>query len=316
MPGLLAFVGGGLLGGLGKGLVMEGKAKREAALKKIEQEGALKRALELEETKQENRRELKSEDRAAQQKNALALKLSPELPSNYQRTEEGGVELMPGYLEGQRDLAAAKRDPDGGATSAQRANNREIDEARKRLREMEQMLEPGVSLAEEIHRRIGTTDPATGRRILDYNSFLGRTAWQAMQRKIGPDQEQARWSRVLINPPEFTEPAGPKALLPGVSAEKPDVFDSVRDFFSGGNDQPAPQPGNQQAAPARPQALDRFPGRAPSSVPQPQAAVPAAPPRLANGGIDRDRLVIGQVYRHPVDGRIYRWTGDAFEAAD
>ena len=91
MPGLLAFVGGGLLGGLGKGLAMEGKAKREAALKKIEQEGALKRALELEETKQENRRELKSEDRAAQQKNALALKLSPELPSNYQRTEEGGV---------------------------------------------------------------------------------------------------------------------------------------------------------------------------------------------------------------------------------
>ncbi len=128
----------------------------------------------------------------------------------------------------------------GGATPAQQANNSEIDEARKRLQEIEQKLEPGVSLADEIHRRIGTTDPATGRRILDYNSFLGRTAWQAMQRKVGEDREQARWSRMLINPPEPSVPAGPKELPPGVSTEQPGILDRIGDFFSGDGDTPAP----------------------------------------------------------------------------
>lgn len=209
-------------------------------------------------------------------------------PSGY-RYAEGGLEHVPG---GPADpaqagrLATAKRGPEGGATPAQQANNREIDEARKRLREMEQKLEPGVSLTEEIHRRIGTTDSTTGRRILDFNTFLGRTAWMAMQRKVGGDQEQARWSRVLINPPEFSEPAGPKALPPGESAEQPGVFDSIRDFFTGGDNTPAPQPGAQQAAPARPQALDRFPGRALSPAPQPN------PPRRGTpraGGRARGR---------------------------
>ncbi len=43
MPSKLAFLGGGLLSGIGQGLSETGKAKREAALKKIEQEGALER---------------------------------------------------------------------------------------------------------------------------------------------------------------------------------------------------------------------------------------------------------------------------------
>ena len=163
-------------------------------------------------------------------------------PSGYRRTE-GGLDFIPG---GPADpaqagrLAEAKRGPDGGVTPAQLANNREINEARKRLREIEQKLEPGVSLAEEIHRRIGTTDPTTGRRTLDFNTFLGRTAWQAMQRKVGQDREQARWSRMLINPPEFGEGAGPKALPPGVSTEQPGIMDRLGEFFSGDDDEPRP----------------------------------------------------------------------------
>jgi hypothetical protein len=163
-------------------------------------------------------------------------------PSGY-RQVEGGLERIPG---GPADpvvvgrLAAAKRGPDGGATPAQQANNREIDEARARLREMEQKLEPGVSLTEEIHRRIGTTDPTTGRRILDFNTFLGRTAWMAMQHKVGQDREQTRWSRVLINPPEFSESAGPKALPSGVSTEEPGLLERGYDYLFGGDDEPRP----------------------------------------------------------------------------
>ena len=122
----------------------------------------------------------------------------------------------------------------GGPTASQTANNAEIDQARARLEEMEQNLEPGVSLSEDIHRRIGVTDPATGRITPDYNSFLGRTAWQAMQRKVGEDDaDQARWSRVLINPPSFSEPAGAKQLPPGESAEPPGLWQQTQDFLFG-----------------------------------------------------------------------------------
>ena len=58
MPSAFAFIGGGLLQGIGKGLVLNGVAKRERALRKIEQEGAQKRALELEGVRQEGRRGL------------------------------------------------------------------------------------------------------------------------------------------------------------------------------------------------------------------------------------------------------------------
>lgn len=67
MPNALAFIGGGLLEGVGKGLVLDGKQKRERALQKIEQD----RALELEDVKQENRRQLQTEDRADRQTNAF-----------------------------------------------------------------------------------------------------------------------------------------------------------------------------------------------------------------------------------------------------
>lgn len=105
MPSKLAFIGGGLLEGVGKGLVLDGKAKREAALKKIEQEDAQKRALELEDVKHKNRRLLQTEDRAAQQKNALELKLvpsAPKLPTGYQSTEEGGLDTSLAVLPTRR----------------------------------------------------------------------------------------------------------------------------------------------------------------------------------------------------------------------
>ena len=122
MPNALAFVGGGLLTGIGKGLVLDGKAKYEAALKELENDRAQKRALELDGVKQTNRRELQTEDRAAQQTNALALKAAPgtlDLPTGFQRTE-GGLEFIPG---GPADpaqvgaLAEAKASG-GGATPA------------------------------------------------------------------------------------------------------------------------------------------------------------------------------------------------------
>ena len=277
MASALKFIGGGLLEGFGRGLAEQGKAtgkaKRERALmegkakfERILADLEHKRALELEDVKQGNRKELKTEDRDAQQTNALALKLAPVLPSNYQRTEEGGVELMPGYLEGQRDLAAAKRDPDGGVTLAQRSNNAEIDQARATLDRM------GLDKAEILRRTQKATN--TGRENPDYDPSLERLVRIATQRKVGDDLKfNLIHRRYLGPPPEFSDSAGPKALPPGVSAERPGVFDRIGDFFSGGDDQPAPQPGTEQDTPVRPQALDRFPGRAPPSVSQPQAAV-------------------------------------------
>ena len=65
MASKLAFIGGGLLEGVGRGLVLSGKQKREEALKRIEQEGADKRMAGKEqferlmaEFEQENRLEL------------------------------------------------------------------------------------------------------------------------------------------------------------------------------------------------------------------------------------------------------------------
>ena len=124
-------------------------------------------------------------------------------------------------------------------TPAQQANNQEIDEARARLEEMEQKLEPGVSLADDIHRRISVTDPTTGRLTPDYNSFLGRTAWQAMQRKVGEDRDQGRWSRLLVNPPEFSDPAGAKQFPEGYTPpEAPSLLDRGLDFLGLGGEEP------------------------------------------------------------------------------
>lgn len=40
-----------------------------------------------------------------------------------------------------------------------------------------------------------------------------------------------------------------------------------------------------------------------------------SPPLLPNGGIDRSGLVTGQVYLHPMNGQVYRWTGTEFVSA-
>lgn len=229
MPSALKFIGGGLLQGIGRGLAETGKEKREAALKKLDQDRAQKRALELEEVKQKNRRTLQTEDRAAQQKNALALKAAPgapNLPTGYQRTE-GGLEFVPG---GPADpaqagrLATAKRDPDGDVTPAQQANNAEIDAARQALDRMH------LDRAEILRRTQKSTN--TGRENRDYDPNLERLVRTATQRKVGKDLKfNLIHRRYLGPPPEFSEPAGPKALPPGVSAEQPDVFDRIGDFF-------------------------------------------------------------------------------------
>lgn len=67
MPSALGFIGGGLLSGIGKGLVLTGKQKYERAMKRFEQERAQKDALELEGVKQKNRHGLLSQ----QQMNAM-----------------------------------------------------------------------------------------------------------------------------------------------------------------------------------------------------------------------------------------------------
>ncbi len=238
MPSALAFIGGGLLEGVGRGLVLDGKAKREAALKKIEDDRAQKRALELEEAKQENRRELKSEDRAAQHTNALELKLAPgapTTPTGYRPTE-GGLEFTPGGPSDPaqaRLLAEAKRDPDGGVTPAQQANNAEIDQARATLDRL------GLDKAEILRRTQKATN--TGRENPDYDPGLERIVRAATQRKVGSDPYYNLFHRRYLGPPpEFSEPAGPKALPPGVSAEQPDVFDRIGDFFSGGDEEAEP----------------------------------------------------------------------------
>ena len=37
------------------------------------------------------------------------------------------------------------------------------------------------------------------------------------------------------------------------------------------------------------------------------------PPRLPNGAIDKSALKKDSVYRHPLNGKKYRWTGEEFE---
>ncbi len=296
MPSALQFVGGGLLEGVGKGLAEQaretGAAKRERQLKAIEQKNRLerdekqmegkakferlladlehKRTLELEGIKQEGWHGLLDVELATKLTNSLALKAAPgapTLPSGYRRTE-GGLEFTPGGPQDPAQVKAlteAGRDPDGDTTPAQQANNAEIDAARATLDRM------GLDKAEILRRIQKATN--TGRENPDYDPGLERLVRTATQRKVGKDLKfNLIHRRYLGPPPEFSEPAGPKALPPGVSAEQPDVFDRIGDFFSGGRDTPAPQPGTQQATPARPQALDRFPGRAPSSAPQPQAS--------------------------------------------
>ena len=238
MPNALAFIGGGLLQGAGKALLEEerekGKAKRERALADLEH----KRGLERDEKKLEGKAKFERVLAEIEQKNAWELKLAPgasKLPSGYRPTE-GGLEFTPGGPADPsqaRLLAEAKRDPDGGVTQAQQANNAEIDQARTTLDRM------GLDKAEILRRTQKATN--TGRENPDYDPGLERIVRAATQRKVGSDPYYNLFHRRYLGPPpEFSEPAGPKALPPGVSAEEPDVFDRVSDFFTGGDDQSDP----------------------------------------------------------------------------
>ncbi len=86
MASALAFIGGGLLEGVGKGLAETGKQKREAVLKRLEEDRAQERTLELEEVKQKNRGLLQEQSQGTGQTNALALKAAPGPPPAADRT--------------------------------------------------------------------------------------------------------------------------------------------------------------------------------------------------------------------------------------
>lgn len=83
-------------------------------------------------------------------------------------------------------------------TAGQTANNSEIDTARRRIDELASSLEPGVTLEDELFRRMSVKDPRSGRLTADYNSFWGRTAWLAAQAKTGGDTDQDRYSRYVM----------------------------------------------------------------------------------------------------------------------
>ena len=124
----------------------------------------------------------------------------------------------------------------GGPTDPQIANNSEIDQARLRLEELEQGLQNGSTLAEELNRRMSSTDPSTGLLTPDFSSFWGQIARTAMQAKVGvPDPDQAMWSRRLMLPPEFTDPAGPKPLPPGLEGAEPSGIEGFLKGLFGGD---------------------------------------------------------------------------------
>ena len=232
MPSALGFIGGGLLSGLGEGLVETGEAKREAALKKIDQ----KNRLERDERQMEGKAKYEKVLVDLKHKNALALKLAPGAPPAPDRTlvEIGDANSPTGTsFVNRADAVGQPGKPSGGVTPAQQANNAEIDQARATLDRM------GLDKAEIMRRTQKATN--TGRENADYDPGLERIVRAATQRKVGSDPYFNLFHRRYLGPPpEFTDPAGPKALPSGVSAEQPDVFDRIGDFFSGDDDTPAP----------------------------------------------------------------------------
>ncbi len=190
-------------------------------------------------------------------------------------------------------------------TLSQRANNAEIDAARAILERK------GLDKAEIA--RLTQKASFSGRPNHEYDETLDRVVRTATQRKTGDDSDFPRIYRAYLGPaPEFSESAGPKALPPGVSAEKPGLFQRSYDALFGGDDSaglPTPAGGTAVSRPTTPRPGFPYRGRPSGSTGQ-----PSDPPRMANGGIDRNRLVPGKVYRHPVDGKTYRWNGQEFVA--
>ena len=71
-----------------------------------------------------------------------------------------------------------------------------------------------------------------------------------MQRKVGGDQDQGRWSRMLINPPEFSDPAGPKQFPEGFTPpEAPGLIDRGLDFLGIGGEEPPTGPNPAAGSP-------------------------------------------------------------------
>ena len=122
MPSALAFIGGGLLEGVGKGLVLAGKEKREAALKRIEREGAQIFALELEGVRQEGRTGL------------LGQRLKSDRALASQR--EAGADKRLGVTLGSRaDIASRATASQEGIASRAAASRKEIGAAANLSRE-------------------------------------------------------------------------------------------------------------------------------------------------------------------------------------
>ena len=117
----------------------------------------------------------------------------------------------------------------------------------------------GLDKAEILRRIQKATN--TGRENPLYDPGLERLVRTATQRKVGKDLNfNLIHRRYLGPPPEFSEPAGAKPLPPGVSAEEPDVFDRIGDFFSGDDDRPR-QASDDGPRRGTPRAGGRVPGR-------------------------------------------------------
>ncbi len=134
---------------------------------------------------------------------------------------------------------------------------------------------------------MSTFDPATGLSTPDYNSFWGRTARAAMESKVGvEDPGQALWSKLLMLPPEFSEPAGAKPLpAEPEGAEPPGIGNRMMDFlggFFGGDASGATAAPSVQPGPVSP--------KLPAGIFPETAGVPApaqAPPAPAGSGTQR-----------------------------
>jgi hypothetical protein len=107
----------------------------------------------------------------------------------------------------------------GGVTSAQFANNAEIDAARRYL------TESGLGMADVIARTQEQT--ATGRENPDYDPYLARSFNLAMQRKIGDDpdfesfQSRYRGGSTATPPPSGVNPLADANGNGGAASELP-----------------------------------------------------------------------------------------------
>ena len=169
------------------------------------------------------------------------------------------------------DMATAPRfkpGERGELTLAQKRENAEIQQARKAL--------DREGLSHQDVMRISKSQRDTGRDNPEYSPFINGRVRQATRRKYGDDPEYAAtYGRYLTPGPEFSDPAGPKALPPGVSVEEPGLFQRGHDYLFGDDAAAAagnpliprrrpvlPSVGNEGPATLRPRGpRGRFPAR-------------------------------------------------------